>query len=91
MRRALATMTLIAALAACGSPPTEQEQNLEERATGSGTLPVDNMGNAATNGLTANGAVDDAGARDGISGTTQGPTAADSDAPYAGEGSNSGN
>lgn len=75
MRRAFAASSLIAALGACGSPPTAQESNLEERATGSGAQ------------ISANAAMNDPteGGREGIGGATQGPTAPDSDAPHAGD------
>lgn len=82
MNRAIIVPALLAALAGCGgSPPTPQEEKLEERATGPDTAPVDAAEVASANGALAA----DAGSREGISGTTQGPTAADSDAPYAGE------
>lgn len=80
MRRALATLTVIAALGGCGSPPTEQEQNLEQRAPDVGSEAAANT--ALTDPTEGN--------REGIAGATQGPTAGESDAPYAGEGSNSG-
>ena len=83
MRRAIAPIVILAALAGCGSPPTEREENLPERAPDN--VAVANQGGAALN------EADVEGNRAGIGGATQGPTAGDSDAPYAGEGSNSGN
>lgn len=82
MRRSIALATAaIAALGACGSPPTEQERNLDDRGTGTATAPA---GDSAMNGIEPGGAAE-VGAREGIPGATQGPTAADSDAPYAGD------
>jgi hypothetical protein len=83
MRPAFATLAAVTLLAACGSPPTAQEENLEERATGNERLPA--AGNAAANSAIPSGAMDDIGSREGIPGATQGPTAGDSDAPAAGE------
>ena len=83
MRRATVPLIILAAMAGCGSPPTEQEQNLPQQAPDAAS-PVANEGNGLND-------ADVAGNREGIAGATQGPTAADSDAPYAGEGSNSGN
>lgn len=82
-RAALATFAALTLLAGCGSPPTEQEENLEERANGSDRLPTTD--NAAANSQVPSAAVDDVGSREGIPGATQGPTAGDSDAPAAGE------
>ena len=84
MRRATVPLIILAAVAGCGSPPTEQEQNLPQQAPDA-AVPVSNEGNVALNDA------DVAGNRAGIGGATQGPTAPDSDAPYAGEGGNSGN
>lgn len=82
MRRALAPLFVLVALGGCGgSPPTPQEENLQERATGPGTVPVDAANAAAAN----NSIPPEAGGRAGISGATQGPTAGGSDAPYGGE------
>ena len=83
MRRATVPLIILAAMAGCGSPPTEQEQNLPQQAPDA-AVPVAGDGNAALNDA------DVAGNRAGIGGATQGPTASDSDAPYAGDGSNSG-
>lgn len=83
MRRSIALATAaIAALGACGSPPTEQERNLDDRGTGTATAPA---GDSAMNGTDPGAAAAEVGAREGIPGATQGPTAADSDAPYAGD------
>lgn len=88
MRRALAPLSALAALAGCGgSPPTAQEENLTERSTGPEVAPVDPADVAAAN----NTAPADVGNRAGISGATQGPTAGASDAPYSGEDSRSRN
>ena len=82
-RAAFATLAAFTLLAACGSPPTAQEENLEERATGNEQLPAGD--NAAANSQLPSAAADDIGSREGIPGATQGPTAGDSDAPAAGE------
>lgn len=88
MRRALAATLFSLSLAACGSEPTAQEENLAERASAPEQIVTNNAtGNAALPSAVA----DDIGAREGISGSTQGPTAGDSDAPYAGEDSGSRN
>lgn len=89
MSRSIPILFLAAALAGCGSsPPTPQEENLSERATGPDTVPVDAANVAAANATASAGT---AGTREGISGATQGPTAGDSDAPYGGEDSRSRN
>ena len=85
MRRAFTTIAVAALLSACGSPPTAQEENLSERATGPDREPVDASDLADGNASVPSGAVDDVGSREGISGATQGPTAGDSDAPASGE------
>ncbi len=59
MRRALATLAAFTLLSACGSPPTQQEENLEERATGNEQLPAGD--NAAANSSIPSGAMDDVG------------------------------
>ncbi len=81
MRRAFANFALAAMLSACGSPPTPQEENLSERATGPDREPVDASDLANGNAAVPSGAADDVGSREGIGGATQGPTAGDSDAP----------
>lgn len=82
MRQATVPLIILAAIAGCGSPPTEQEENLPQQAPAA---------DAVTNQPGAQNEVDIGGNREGIGGATQGPTAGNSDAPYAGEGSNSGN
>ena len=82
MRRALAAALFAVSLTACGSEPTAREENLPERASGPDQLAT---GNATGNAVLPSATADDVGEREGISGATQGPTAGDSDAPYAGD------
>ena len=86
MRRLLAATSIAVSLAACGSEPTAQEENLPERATGPEQLAT---GNATGNDVLPSAVADDVGDREGISGSTQGPTAGESDAPHGGEDSSS--
>ena len=85
MQRAFLILTAIL-LGACGSNTTEAEENLPEVGSHPDQVAHPAPGDPQfANNATAGA---DQGQVEGMNGATQGPTAGDSDAPYAGDSSN---
>lgn len=85
MLRAIIILAAVS-ISACGAGPTEAEENLANTGSHPEQLAHPAPGEPQFGSNAVTGASE--GQIEGMNGSTQGPTAGDSDAPYAGDSSN---